>query len=69
MTKDAFQSEVSDRLRVVKGLHGGRWDDRQLEEVRKGVETMVRAALVLRAVQLENGDEPYWGVTPYREEG
>lgn len=67
MAGDSFEREVRDRFNVVKGLYGRRLDDQQLAEVRKGVETMVRTAQALRAVKLDNGDEPCWVFTPYRE--
>ncbi len=67
MTMEPFEREADKRLEVVKGLYGDRLDDQQLEEVRKGVEAIVRAAGALNAVKLENGDEPAWVFTPYRE--
>ncbi len=67
MAEDRFEREVRDRFNVVKGLYGRRLDDQQLAEVRKGVETLVRTAEALRAVKLDNGDEPAWVFTPYRE--
>lgn len=67
MAENSFEQEVRDRFNVVKGLYGRRLDDQQLAEVRKGVETMVRTAEALRAVKLDNGDEPSWVFTPYRE--
>jgi len=67
MTMEPFERETDRRFEVVKGLYGDRLDDAQLEEVRKGVEAIVRAAGALKAVGIENGDEPAWVFTPYRE--
>ncbi len=68
MTMEAFEREVEDRFRVVKGLYGDRLDEEQLAEVRKGVETIVRAAEALKTVRLRDGDEPSWVFTPHRDD-
>ena len=69
MNGEATEREVEERFKMVKGLYGDRLDDEQLEEVRQGIEGIVAASQTLRAVKLENGDEPYSVFTPYRAEG
>ena len=69
MNGEATEREVEERFNMVKGLYGDRLDDEQLEEVRQGIEGIVAASQTLRAVKLENGDEPYSVFTPYRAEG
>ncbi len=69
MNGEATKREVNERFGIVKRLYGDRLDDEQLEGVRKGVETIVRVSAAMRAVKLENGDEPFSVFTPYREEG
>jgi hypothetical protein len=51
---------------IIKGRYGDRLSEEELAEVRKGVERMVEAAEELRAVKLENGDEPFFVFRPYR---
>jgi hypothetical protein len=41
----------------------------ELEEVRKGVAGISKAAAALRAVRLHNSDEPFALGIPYRQEG
>ena len=53
---------------MVRGRYGDRLNDDELEEVRKGVDALVEAAESLRAVKLENSDEPFSVFTPYRGE-
>ena len=53
---------------MVRGRYSDRLNDDELEEVRKGVEALLEAAQSLRAVKLENGDEPFSVFTPYRGE-
>ena len=69
MNDETTEREVEDRLGVVKGLYGDRMDGGQLEEARKAVESIVAASQALRAVKLDNGDEPFWVFTPHREDG
>ncbi len=61
--------EVETLFQLVSDRYGGRLDAEQLEEVKKGVEAIAEAAQALRAVKLENGDEPLSIFTPYRAEG
>ena len=53
---------------IVSERYGDRLKDDELEEVRKGVDALVEAAESLRAVKLENGDEPFSTFSPYRGE-
>ena len=69
MNGEATEREVEERFKMVKGLYGDRLDDEQLEAVRQGIEDIVAASQTLRAVSLENSDEPYSVFTPYRAEG
>ena len=68
MSSDATNREVDLRFNIVKDLYGDRLTSEQLEEVRKGVEGIVGAAEAMRAVKLENGDEPFSVFAPYRKE-
>ena len=68
MNNEATKREVEERFNTVKRLYGDRLDDEQLKGVRTGVETIVRASEAVRAVRLENGDEPFSVFVPYREE-
>ena len=65
---DATNPEVQLRLNIVTRLYGDRLDDEQLAEVRKGVEGIVEMADAMRAVKLQNGDEPMSVFSPHREE-
>lgn len=69
MNDEATEREVEERFNTVKRLYGDRLDEKQLEGVRTGVETIVRASQAVSAVRLENGDEPFSVFVPYREEG
>ena len=61
--------EAETLFQMVSARYGDRLDAAQLEEVKKGVEAIAEAAKALRAVKLENGDEPLSIFTPYRAEG
>ena len=67
MSEKNNESEVL--FSMVQERYGDRLNSEELEEVRKGVESIVEAAEALRAVKLENGDEPFSNFTPYRKEG
>ena len=68
MNDEATKQDVEERFNTVKRLYGDRLDEKQLEGVRTGVETIVRASQAVSAVRLENGDEPFSVFAPYREE-
>ena len=69
LNDEATEREVEERFNTVKRLYGDRLDEKQLEGVRTGVETIVRASQAVNAARLENGDEPFSVFVPYREEG
>jgi CO/xanthine dehydrogenase Mo-binding subunit len=54
---------------VIRQCYGHRLTADELEEVRKGVAGISQAAAALRAVRLNNGDEPFALGIPYRQEG
>jgi hypothetical protein len=54
---------------VIRQSYGHRLTADELEEVRKGVAGITQAALALRAVRLNNSDEPFSLGIPYRQEG
>ena len=68
MSDETINKEVDERFNIVKRLYGDRLTPEELDEVRKGVEGIVEAAESLRAVKLENGDEPFSVFVPYRKE-
>jgi hypothetical protein len=59
-------AEIAALFAIVKARYGTRLDEAQLEGVRKGVEAIVDAARLVRAVRLANADEPYQTFRPYR---
>ena len=69
MSSESTDKEVDERFSIVKRLYGDRLTTEQLDEVRKGVVGIVEAAEAMRAVKLENGDEPFSVFVPYRKEG
>ena len=69
MNEPTTEQQVEQRFNLVKALYGDRLDDEQLDEVRRAVEGIVAASEALRAVRLENGDEPLGVFTPLRGEG
>ena len=69
MSSESTDKEVDERFNIVKRLYGDRLTTEQLDEVRKGVVGIVEAAEALRALKLENGDEPFSVFVPYRKEG
>ena len=68
MSDETTNKEVDERFNIVKRLYGDRLTSEELDEVRKGVEGIVEAAESMRAVKLENGDEPFSVFVPYRKE-
>jgi hypothetical protein len=51
---------------LVRERYGDRLTPEQLDGVKKGIEGIVQAARALRAVRLENSDEPMPPFVPYR---
>ncbi len=58
--------EVERRFALVRERYGDRLTPAQLDEVRKNVQGIVQTARALRAVRLENSDEPMQPFIPYR---
>ena len=54
---------------MLKRRYDERLNPEELDEVKKGVETIQKAADKLRSVKLENSDEPFALFVPYRERG
>jgi hypothetical protein len=54
---------------VIRQCYGHRLTANELEEVRQGVVGISQAAAALRAVRLNNSDEPFAPGIPYRQEG
>ena len=54
---------------VIRQCYGHRLTAAELEEVRKGVAGISQAAVALRAVRLNQSDEPFSLGVPYRQEG
>ena len=65
---DTASREARALFSLVRDRYGDRLSPEELEEVRKGVEAIVEAAEALRAVKLENSDEPFSVFKPYRRE-
>ncbi len=53
---------------LVRDRYGARLTEAELEEVRKGVAAVEQAARALRAVRLENSDEPMQPFAPFRRD-
>ena len=61
-----IRAEVEALFALVRERYGDRLTPEQLDGVKKGVEGIVKAARALRAVRLENSDEPMQPFVPYR---
>jgi hypothetical protein len=59
-------AEVAALFALVSARYGSRLDAAQLEGVRKAIEAIVEQARAVRAVRLNNADEPYQTLRPYR---
>ena len=69
MTTDGqpdHDAEVERLFALVSDRYGDRLTPAQLHDVKKGVEGMVRLARSLRAVKLQNADEPFPPFVPHR---
>ena len=60
------RGEVDRLFGLVRERYGSRLSAAELEEVRKGVEAIVQAVHALRAIKLQNSDEPLQPFVPYR---
>ena len=61
-------SESQVLLDLIKQRYGARLTPAELEEVQQGVEGIARAVAALRAVTLDNSDEPFSIFVPYGQE-
>ncbi len=52
---------------MVRERYGDLLSAEELEEVRKGVQGIAKAAEALRSVKLENGTEPFSIFKPYKK--
>jgi hypothetical protein len=66
---EAARAEVEALFALVRERYGSRLTAEELEAVRKGIEGVVEAAHALRAVRLDNADEPGQPFTPFRADG
>ena len=57
------------RLDLVKQRYGSHLATEQWTEVHKGLEGILQVVQALRAVKLDNADEPGTIFVPYRQEG
>ena len=64
-----FESDSQFLFDLLKHRYGERLNPVELEEVKKGVENIQKAADKLRSVKLENSDEPFALFVPYRKDG
>jgi hypothetical protein len=63
-----FEEEVDALLALVRQRYGARLTAAELDGVRQGIEGIVRMVGALRAVRLQNADEPYPPFAPFRPE-
>ena len=63
-----LEGEAQSLFEVVRQRYGDRLDEQQLEAVRKEVGEIAENAEVLRAVKLDNGDQPFFVFEPYSKD-
>ena len=61
-----IRAEAEALFALVRERYGDRLTPEQLDSVRQGIEGIVKATRALRAVRLENSDEPMQPFVPYR---
>jgi|AP95_1055475.scaffolds.fasta_scaffold134345_2 hypothetical protein len=67
MSESEVDPQVTDALSELVRLRYGRYlNEDQMAEVRTGLEAVAKVSEELRAVKLENGDEPFFVFKPYR---
>jgi hypothetical protein len=66
---DQTESDSKFLFDMLKRRYGERLNLEELEEVKKGVEFIQKAADKLRSVNLQNSDEPSALFVPYRKDG
>ena len=59
--------EAKHLVEMIDEIYGVRFTPQQREELKKSVEQGFEAAFRLRAVKLENHDEPFSTFKPYRK--
>ena len=64
---DESPKEAEFLFQMVRDRYGDRLSAEELEEVRKGVEGVAKAAEALRSVKLGNSTEPFSIFKPYRK--
>ncbi len=63
------KSSEADRLfEIIEARYGDRVTPEELKEMRRGLEAILDGAKAMRAVKLDNGDEPYQFFRPHRGE-
>ena len=65
----ARDAEIEARLNLVEQRYGHRIPPDKLDDVREAVAAIVESAEAMRAVDLDNSDEPLSLFLPYRGEG
>ena len=68
MTDPAVARETEALFELIRARYGERLTAEELDSVRRGVESIVQQARLLRAVRLDNADEPVQRFTPFRRE-
>lgn len=63
-----LEGEAQSLFEVVRRKYGDRLDEQQLEAVRKEVGEIAENAEALRAVKLDNGDQPFSILEPYSKD-
>jgi hypothetical protein len=66
--EDPRAREVEILVALMLGRYGSRLTPAEVDQLRRGVEANVRAAQALRAVRLENAEEPFPPFAPFRAE-
>jgi hypothetical protein len=61
-------SDMAYMFDIVKSRFGDRLTDEELKEVNKAVEGIGEMTVSLRAVKLNNSDEPFTRFVPYRKD-
>jgi hypothetical protein len=65
MTETRRETEIL--LSLVEARYGDRVTPDEMEEIRKGLDSILDSAKAMRACKLENGDEPYQFFKPSGE--
>ena len=65
---DEIQKETTFLFELVKEQYGDRLSTKEIEEVKKGIESIVKASGALRSIRLKNSDEPFSIFKPHTKE-